>query len=196
MGALLTSAILLFAVWDLLLLGRLLANRMGEEGATLAAFSLATLLVAAGSGLRSRPSRGSVVGAGLGLVAGYAGYPVWVTVIAAVGLALGLAPRDPWDSPSMGVALLVATVALAPVFEELLYRERLLLALRARAGAPLAIVTTSLLFALPHVEAWSVLGTFLVGLALGVTRLAAGSISLCIGIHAGLNLASVAWGRE
>ena len=193
MGPLATSAILLFGVWDLLLLGRLASRWVGAEAATLASFLLATLFVA-GAGVRGlRPERGALLRVGLGVVAGCAGYPAWVTSIAAVGLALGLAPRDPADARSMGFVLIVASVALAPVFEEMLYRDRLLLALRARAGAPVAVIVTSVLFALPHLEAWSVLGTFLVGLALGATRLVAGSLPLCIGIHAGLNLASVVW---
>jgi membrane protease YdiL (CAAX protease family) len=194
MGPVTTNALLLFAVWDLLLLGRLSSRWMGSETATFISFSLATLLVTSrrvGAVVRGR----SVLGIAVGTVAGWASYPVWVFLIVSVGLALGLPPRETLDPPARGVASIVSAVALAPVFEELLYRERLLLALRARAGASVAIAVTSVLFALPHVEAWSVLGTFLVGLALGVTRVAAGSISLCIGIHAGLNLASVAWAR-
>jgi membrane protease YdiL (CAAX protease family) len=126
---------------------------------------------------------------------GWAAYPVWILVIVDLGLALGLSPREPAEASGMSLASTLSAVVLAPVFEELLYRERLLLALRARVGASVAIAVTSVLFALPHVEAWSVLGTFLVGLALGWTRIVAGSVSLCIGIHAGLNLASMAWVR-
>src|SRR3990172_1837075 len=104
MGPLATSAILLFGVWDLLLLGRLASRWVGAEAATLTSFLLPTLFV---SGARS-----------------------------------------------MGLPLIVASVALAPVFEEILYRDRLLLALRARAGTPVAVVVTSVLFALPHLQAW------------------------------------------
>jgi membrane protease YdiL (CAAX protease family) len=62
----------------------------------------------------------------------------------------------------------------------------------ARLGAAPANDLTSGLFAIPHAEPWSVLGTFLVGLLLGAVYVASGSISLCIGLHAGLNLASLA----
>lgn len=194
MGPLVTCVILVLVVWDLLLLGRLVAPWIGAGAATLLSFLLATGLVV---GARPRPSagRGGCVGPLLlGAVAGYAGYPAWVALIATLGLALGLAPRAS-APPGASIAVVVATVTLAPIFEEILYRERLLLALRVPAGTPLAIAIASLLFALPHVEAWSVLGTFLVGLALGAMRVLVGSISLCIGIHAGLNLASVAWSR-
>jgi membrane protease YdiL (CAAX protease family) len=195
MGPLTASAILLLAVWDVLLLGRVASRWVGSESATLASFLLATILVVARHRGERVAVRRSLCAAGLGVIVGWTTYPVWVASISVVGLALGLAPRDRDDPHAMGVAVIVATWLLAPVFEEILYRGHLLPVLRDRAGAPLAIVVTSILFALPHLEAWSVLGTFLVGLALGVTRALAGSLALCIGIHAGLNLASVAWGR-
>jgi membrane protease YdiL (CAAX protease family) len=195
MGPLATSAILLFAVWDLLLLGQVSARWLGAELATLSSFLVVTLLVVGGHRARHLVGGRSMRAALLGMIVGCATYPLWVVSISAVGLALGLAAPDPHAAHAMDLALVVATVALAPVFEEILYRDRLLPALRDRTGAPLAVVVTSALFALPHVEAWSVLGTFLVGLALGVTRLLAGSLSLCIGIHGGLNLASLLWGR-
>jgi membrane protease YdiL (CAAX protease family) len=195
MGPLATRAILLFAVWDLLLLGRLASRWLGSECATLASFLLATILVVARHGWEEAATGRSLLAAGLGAISGWATHPAWVASIAALGAAFGLPPRG-WEGPhAPSVALVVATVALAPVFEEVLYRGQLLIALRDRLGAPLAVVATSALFALPHLEAWSVLGTFLVGLALGAARLLAGSLALCIGVHAGLNLAAVAWGR-
>jgi membrane protease YdiL (CAAX protease family) len=177
MGPLATRAILLFAVWDLLLLGRLASRWLGSECATLASFLLATILVVARHGWEEAATGRSLLAAGLGAISGWATHPAWVVSIAALGAAFGLPPRG-WEGPhAPSVALVIATVALAPVFEEVLYRGQLLI------------------FALPHLEAWSVLGTFLVGLALGAARLLAGSLALCIGVHAGLNLAAVAWGR-
>jgi membrane protease YdiL (CAAX protease family) len=195
MGAVTTNALLLLAVWDLLLLGRVSSRWVGSEAATFISFLLAALLVTASRRRRALERARSALGIAVGTVAGWATYPMWVFLIVSLGLALGLPPREGLDRPAQGIASILSAVVLAPVFEELLYRERLLVALRARAGASVAIAVTSVLFALPHLEAWSVLGTFLVGLALGVTRVVAGSISLCIGIHAGLNLASVAWAR-
>jgi membrane protease YdiL (CAAX protease family) len=110
--------------------------------------------------------------------------------IAGTGLAVGLPPRPPGVGGS-GAPTWIAVGVLAPVFEELLYRERLIPALRAYTSAPLAITAASALFALPHGEAWSALGSFLVGLALGALQAGTGAVSLCIAAHAGLNAASL-----
>jgi hypothetical protein len=83
----------------------------------------------------------------------------------------------------------LAHVVFAPVFEELLYRERLLPALRPHVGRAPALVLASALFALPHAEAWTMLATFCVGLFLGALQLACGRAGLCIGYHAGANAA-------
>jgi membrane protease YdiL (CAAX protease family) len=131
--------------------------------------------------------------AALGAVAGFASYPAWILLIGAAGAALGLRPTPPPARPSDPL-LLVATLGLAPIFEEVLYRERLLLALRSRIPAVLAVAISSLLFALPHLEPWSMLATSLVGLALGALMLARRSLALCIGLHAGLNLAAFLFG--
>jgi membrane protease YdiL (CAAX protease family) len=76
----------------------------------------------------------------------------------------------------------------------LLYRERLLPALRARLGAPVALLLSSTLFAAPHLEPWSVLTTFCVGLVLGGVFLATGRVELCMAHHAGLNAAVLVCG--
>jgi membrane protease YdiL (CAAX protease family) len=125
----------------------------------------------------------------LGAVAGYVSFPAWVTVIAVVGTRLNLDPMDATTSSAGGPVLWATTLLLAPVFEEVLYRERLLSALRPVIGASAAIAVTSVLFALPHVEPWSVLGTLMVGLALGTAMWAFRSLALCTGLHMGLNLA-------
>jgi len=184
---------LLLSSWTLLACGALLGEWIGRDAALLASFAAATSLVAGsrpvswGEPLRLR--------AGLcALAAGFASYPAWAAGIAVVGLALDL----PWrraTPPGVGSpALALATLVLAPIFEELLYRERLLPALREWIGAPLAIAATSGLFALPHLEPWNVLGTFLVGLMLGTLYASTESIGLCIALHAGLNLACLACG--
>jgi len=185
--------LLVLTAWTLLASGSLVSGWIGRDAAVLASFAAVTVLVA---GTRSHPSgRPLRLGAAIAaLGAGFASYPAWAALITIVGLALGLPWRAPSPPGAGGPALWIATLVLSPAFEELLYRERLLPVLRARIGAPLAVVTTSVLFALPHLEPWNVLGTFLVGLMLGTVYLATASVSLCIALHAGLNLACLVCG--
>jgi membrane protease YdiL (CAAX protease family) len=190
----LPALLLVLTAWSLLATQALLAPRLGRGAAVFLSFAAVTALVVATRRRESDRAPGRAAGlAAIGALAGFASYPVWIAIIGAVGSLLGLRPVPPpprTDDP----LLLVAILGLAPVFEELLYRERLLLALRGRLGRAVAVAISSLLFALPHLEAWSVLATGLVGLALGALMLAGGSVALCIGLHAGLNLAAVVCG--
>lgn len=182
----------MLAVWTILIAGGALGSVLSLESAVLVAFGLAT--AAALAWIPVRLDGAQVTALVAGLLAGYASLPAWSAAVAGLGGAFGLAAR-PGSAPGTdGPEWWLASVVLAPVFEELVYRERLLGALRARAGAGLALVLASALYALPHVEPWNVLGTFLVGLGLGGVRLAGGRIGLCIGIHAGLNLAILGCG--
>jgi len=131
----------------------------------------------------------------LGLAAGFASLPAWVALIAWAGVGLGLEPAVPAAEERGGdLARQASAVILAPLLEEALYRERLLGALRARVGLGPAILLSSVAFAAPHGEPWRVLGTFLVGIALGAVAAGTRSLVLCIGIHAGLNLAALVCG--
>ncbi len=130
----------------------------------------------------------------MGLFTGFASYPAWIVTIGALGLALGLEPVGAAAPGSGGLLFWMASVLLAPVFEELLYRERLLTALGRTFGSCLAIPVTSALFAISHLEPWRVLGTALVGLMLGTAMRASSSLALCIGLHMGLNLAGLTCG--
>ena len=167
-----TALLLVLTAWSLLATQALLAPRLGRGAAVLLSFAAVTALVLASRRRDGDRATGRAAGlAALAALAGFASYPVWIPLIGAAGVALGLRPMPPPPRPDDPL-LLVATLGLAPVFEELLYRERLLLALRSRIGAGLAVAISSLLFALPHLEAWSVLATSLVGLALGALMLA------------------------
>jgi membrane protease YdiL (CAAX protease family) len=182
------AARLLASVWCLLLLGSASADWLGADAARLGSFSAcAALLVSSRPPGRRRASPLAALPAG---VAGFLALPAWLAFVWLLGSALGLGPAEtPRASPD--VPSWLANVALAPLFEELLYRERLLPALRARIGAPLALVASSALFAAPHGEPWSLLTTFSVGLALGAAFLAAGHVAPCIAYHAGLNAAAL-----
>jgi membrane protease YdiL (CAAX protease family) len=180
---------LLASVWCLLLLGAALAPWLGADAARLGAYAAcAALLVWARRGADARTPVSAALLAG---AAGFVALPAWLLCVWLVGAGAGLAapPRGPGAAP--GLLLWLANVALAPLFEELLYRERLLPALRARLGAPLAILLSSAAFAAPHLEAWQLLASFAVGLALGGVFLATGRVALCVAYHAGLNAAAL-----
>lgn len=182
---------LLASTWCLLLLGGALAPWLGSGAARVAAHAAcAALLVWA----RPRaPERRSPLAVALAAAAGFAALPAWLALVFLLGSGLGLArPALPSSAPDAGVWLV--NVALAPLFEELLYRERLLTALRGRIGAPLALLASSALFAVPHLEPWSVLTTFCVGLVLGGVFLRVGHVEPCIAYHAGLNAAALVCG--
>jgi membrane protease YdiL (CAAX protease family) len=185
---------LMLAVWALLLAGSVLDPLLGSGASVFVTFLLATVLV-----LATRiPSRTSSPGRAGGLLAmggliGFAGYPAWLALTGWTGRQIGLPHAEALEAPRTSL-LLVSTLVLAPVFEELLYRERLLAALTPLAGPPLAVLLTSGLFALPHLNSWSVLTTLLVGLVLGAAAHCGRSVAPCIGIHMGLNLAAVLCG--
>jgi len=180
------AGLLLANVWCLLLGGAALRVPLAVTY-----LACAALLVSARARprLRSPPFAALLAGA-----AGFALLPAWLAFAVGIGRGLGLPPPAPSAVAAPGPLPWLAHVMLAPLFEELLYRECLLPALRARIGAPLALVLSSALFAAPHLEPWSVLTTFLVGLALGGVFLATGRVELCVAHHAGLNAAVLVCG--
>jgi membrane protease YdiL (CAAX protease family) len=193
-GAPLTSALLVtLAVWTVLGGGPILSPLVGEDRATLLVFCLAAaLVIATRRPSLARPRLREAVLFGAAIALGFAGYPTLCSVIALAGLALGLDPTPATPSGVAGLSLLVAVVVVAPVFEELLYRERLLDAIAATPlGTGGAALLSSALFALTHLTPWQVLGSFLVGMLLALTRRLFRTVSTCIGLHAGLNLRSV-----
>jgi membrane protease YdiL (CAAX protease family) len=183
----------MLAVWTVLACGSLLSSLIGGEPAALLVFLLASALLIAtrrSSVVRPRPRDAGLFG--LAIALGFAGHPPLRGVIVLVGLALGLDPSPAASPGGGGLPLLFAVVVLAPVFEELLYRERLFDVIAATPlGTGGATLVTSALFALTHLTPWHVLGSFLVGIALALLRRFSRSVAACIGLHAGLNLRSV-----
>jgi membrane protease YdiL (CAAX protease family) len=195
------AALLMLSVWGLLAgVPILMEPFAGADLALLAAFLSAAILVraasaparATGTGRAGGPLRTAALGA-LGVFAGFAGALAAFAAFTAFGVEVGWPPGAAAPAPG-SPAFWAAAVLVAPLFEELLYRERLLLAFRAAIGGIPAVVLTSLLFAMPHLDPPLVLVAFAAGLTLGAVRLASGSIALCIGIHAGLNAASIGCG--
>ncbi len=173
-------------VWSLLLMGSLVPHGLlfGYSAACVAALML-------------RPpgrQRAKAVPVILGVTAGFLSYPAWIVIVVWVGSVLGLAPRPPLLASPGALGLWLPHILMAPVFEELVYRERLLPALRAQVGAFPAVLVSATVFALPHFEPWSVLTTFLLGLFLGPLFLQTRRIEHCVAIHIGLNAATLACG--
>ncbi len=192
--SLVSALLVMLAVWTILSSGSMLSSLIGEEPATLLVFSCcAALLVVTRrpSPVRPRPPDAALLA--LTIALGFAGHSPLRAGIALVGLAVGLAPPTLSAPPGRsGFPLLIAVVVAAPVFEELLYRERLLDAIAAtplRMGG--AVFLTSALFALTHLTPWQMLGSFLVGVVLALIRRVSGTVTACIGFHVGLNLRSV-----
>jgi len=86
-----------------------------------------------------------------------------------------------------GVSVLLALVLVAPVTEELLFRGWLLQDLKEQYGARRALVWSSLLFGLVHLEPTAVLYATLGGLVLGAVALRTKSTLASIAMHAGVN---------
>lgn len=186
------ACLLVACVWSVLVLCETrLTPLLGGDLAVLVAFVAALALVLATRRTRPLPRAPALPLAALGAAIGFATWPAWLALVARVGETLALGP-PPAERQAPGLALAAASILLAPLFEELLYREQLLTALRARCGAAAALLVTSAAFCALHVEPWAVLGSFLVGLALGGVALATGRIAPCIGLHAGLNAAALA----
>jgi len=186
----------MLSVWGLLAaVPMLLAPRFGADLALLGAFLFAVALVLDVSvlGRAARPALPASLFA-LGGLAGFSLVVAGCVSFATLAAGNGWAPPDAAPPGSGAPIHWAAVVLVAPVFEELLYRERLLRAFRAAVGGIPAVLLTSSLFAISHLEPPLVLAAFAVGAALGAVRLCFGSIALCIGIHAGLNAASIACG--
>jgi membrane protease YdiL (CAAX protease family) len=169
---------------------------VGAHRAPLWGFLAATaFVVAASSRARHRLSGRAFGLLALGGLAGFAGYPAAIASFTALVGATGWAMPGSASPGAGGAAHGAVGILLAPVLEELLYREHLLRALRAVVVVGLAVPLASLFFALPHLALPMVLVSFFAGLVLGIARLLSGSIALCIGIHAGLNTAAFVCGH-
>jgi membrane protease YdiL (CAAX protease family) len=183
------------AVWLVLAGTGWLAAPLGQPAVALLGFSLATLLVL---GVRKRraPARARTPrGAGLLLAAagGFAGMAGAQMLLCLEGGPLAWEPAGrPLAQPlraSDVLATWLAFAVLGPVFEEVLYRERMLGALRTSAGPWAAALGSSLLYALPHGEPLAVAGAFGFGLVLAWAMLRTRSLLVCVGMHAGANVA-------
>lgn len=91
------------------------------------------------------------------------------------------------DSPLRAVGALTTLVVIAAGTEELVFRGLLLPALRPQLGAGGALVVTSFLFGLFHLEPFVVVYATIAGLVLGAIALRTGSVLPSIAFHGAFN---------
>ena len=110
-----------------------------------------------------------------------------ISIVPDFSIAIYESARGSW-------ILWLAIVLAAPLLEEMLFRGFLFSGIAASFPGPAgAIVTTSLLWAIIHVQYdyfW-MLSIFIIGLALGMVRYKTGSIVLTFTLHAAINLVAM-----
>ena len=79
--------------------------------------------------------------------------------------------------------LLITTVILAPIFEELIFRGILLPVLAGKMGKIGGVVISALIFALAHLSVGELPPLFVLGIGLGVMRLSSGRLFPCALMH-------------
>ncbi len=197
----LAGALGLVAVtWGILGGAPLLFASLGRPAGHLLAFGLCTGVALwghrPGPGTRRAVAiTGAAITGAAGLAAGWALLPGFSAWILWAGSALGIAGPVPAGG-GQSWPFLLATAVLAPTFEEIVYRERLLPALATRIGIAPALLLSSAAFALPHQTPWATLGSFSAGLVLGSAMLVGRSLALCIGMHSGFNLRLAGFSME
>jgi membrane protease YdiL (CAAX protease family) len=93
------------------------------------------------------------------------------------------------DGPVRAITVPLAIVVVPAVSEELLFRGLLLRALAARQSRVRALLLTSLLFGVFHLEPIALPYSFVAGLVLGAVALRTGSVLPSIALHAAFNAA-------
>ncbi len=81
------------------------------------------------------------------------------------------------------VLLFVTTTLLAPLFEEIIFRGILLPTLSRDFGIILGIIVSAFIFALAHLSLGEMPPLFVLGIGLGITRIASGSLLSSIIMH-------------
>lgn len=142
--------------------------------------------------------------AGLGLLFFLASLPViylasvsWTMFLQALvrfGIDVDLAPQQTimmfqqLDSLLMIAALCVLAVVIAPVVEELVFRGGIFRYLKGRLPQGLAVIISSILFAMIHGHMQSLAGLFAVGICLCLAYEWTGNLRVPVFLHAFFNL--------
>jgi membrane protease YdiL (CAAX protease family) len=138
--------------------------------------------------LRRPESWGTAIGLALGsLVVIFIGAAIALS-LANAGDEQNLTPEG-WDSSRAGAYALsfVAVVFAAPITEELLYRGLGMSLLLARAGAPVAVAVTAVLFGLGHGLLLSLAAFVWFGIVIGLLRLRTDSVYPAFIVHCTFN---------
>ncbi|KGF91017.1 MULTISPECIES: CPBP family intramembrane glutamic endopeptidase [Prochlorococcus] len=81
------------------------------------------------------------------------------------------------------ILLFVTTTLIAPLFEEIIFRGILLPTLSRDFGIILGIIVSAFIFALAHLSLGEMLPLFVLGIGLGITRIASGSLLSSVTMH-------------
>ena len=81
------------------------------------------------------------------------------------------------------IILFVTTTVLAPLFEEIIFRGVLLPTLSRDFGIIWGIIVSSFVFALAHLSVGELPPLFVLGIGLGITRMASGSLLSSVIMH-------------
>ena len=98
------------------------------------------------------------------------------------------------QEPFSLILLLITTVVLAPVFEELIFRGTLLPVLAQRLGRWWGVIFSALVFALAHLSIGEFPPLVVLGLGLALLRLSSGRLFPCVLMHSlwnGITFASL-----
>ena len=138
--------------------------------------------------LRRPQSWGRSLGLALGaLIVIYVGAAL-VLAVSNAGDEQNLTP-DRWDGSRAGAYALsfLAIVLVAPVTEELLYRGLGVSLLLQRAGAPVAVIVTAVIFGLGHGLVLSLAAFIWFGIVIAIVRLRTDSIYPAFVVHSTFN---------
>lgn len=86
--------------------------------------------------------------------------------------------------------VLLTSLVIAPLVEEIVFRGALLKALQKSLNLPIAVLTSSALFALVHINPVQMGYAFVLGLILCILRLKSGSLWGCVAMHIAFNAAN------
>ena len=137
------------------------------------------------------------VGAGIGLVMQFVAVPLlyWPIFRAFGDLDVEEPARELTslaETPMEVVGLVVMTVVMAPVTEEVFFRGLLQGALRDRIGRVLAVAIASVAFGITHFQLVQLPALVLVGVVNGLLVLRTGRLGPALWSHAGFNAVTMA----